>query len=302
MNDLQKDIGEIWSTRYAKKDAQNIRLHWSQSEKIINYITKLICHEHKDSISAAIQSKIKSISNNTKYNTAISIGCGNGSKEMNLIEGGIVKHFDLYELSEKAIEIGKADAKERGLSENISFHLGDAFKLVDKNLRYDFVYWDNALHHMPDVDFAIRWSKDVLSENGCFFMFDYIGPSRFQWSDKQMSLLKEILESVDDTYFLIPDSDFMWKKEAKRSTLEEMMNADPSEAADSDNIVPAFHKYFPTGVLIPLGGLVYVLGLDGIIINISEENPLLGKLLRMDALLSKQSHNYYAVAYGFKNY
>jgi len=300
MSHLQKNIGEIWSSRYAKKDASKLRIHWGQSKKVINHITKLISCEHKDSISTAIQSKIRSISNNTFYHNAISVGCGKGNKEMDLIESGIVEHFDLYELSEKALEIGKLDAEKRGLSQNLSFHLGDAFKIVDKRVCYDFVYWDNALHHMPDVDFAIRWSKDILSENGCFFMFDYIGPSRFQWSDKQMHLLKEILENIDDSYFLIPDSDFMWKKEASRSTLEEMINADPSEAADSDNIVPAFHKHFPTGTLIPLGGLVYVLGLDGIIVNIKEEDPLLDKLLRMDALLSKQSHNYYAVAYGFK--
>ena len=300
MDYLQKNIGEIWSSRYAEKDISKLRLHWGQSKKIINHITKLICNEPKDSISASIHSKIKSISNNLPYRNAISVGCGKGDKEIRLVESGIVEHFDLYELSEKAIEIGKIDAEKRGFSKNISFHLGDAFKIVDTSQHYDFVYWDNALHHMLDVDFAIRWSKDILSENGCFFMFDYIGPTRFQWSDKQMYLLKEILESLDDTYFLIPDSDFMWKKEAKRSTLEEMIKDDPSEAADSDNIVPAFHKYFPMGTLVPLGGLVYVLGLDGIIGNISEENPLLDRLLKMDALLSKQSHNYYAVAYGFK--
>ena len=61
----------------------------------------------------------------------------------------------------------------------------------------------------------------------------------------------------------------MWKKAPNRSTLEEMLQADPSEAADSENILPAFREHFGNGTIIPLDGLIYVPGLDGIIIKYS---------------------------------
>lgn len=90
------------------------------------------------------------------------------------------------------------------------------------------------------------------------------------------------------------------EKGAHRSTLEEMLQADPSEAADSENILPAFRKHFGNGTIIPLGGLIYVLGLDGIIINIADDSILLKKLPSIDNLLSKKGHNYFAVAYAVK--
>lgn len=300
MDTMQQYVGDVWSSRYTQKNDCCERIHWGHSKKIVQHVTQLICKEPKDTISSAIQCVIKNNCQNIPFNRAISVGCGIGNKEMTLIENGIVHHFDLYELSEEAIFLGKAEAEKRGITENVSFHLGDAFEKVNRQGYYNFIYWDNALHHMPDADYAISWSKNILAENGYFFMFDFVGPSRFQWSDAQMRILKDILESIDDMYFIIPGSEFMWKKEAKRSTLEEIMRDDPSEAADSDNIIPAFNKYFPSGTLIPLGGLVYTLGLDGIIVNIPDDSLLLNKLLKIDTILSKQSHNYFAVGHAFK--
>lgn len=300
MDSLQEYVGKVWSSRYDKKPIGSARLHWSQSKHVISHVTKLICGEAEDTIEKSIASLLKTISPKVPYKKGISVACGKGHKEMGLVENGIVEHFDLYELSEQAIELGRIEAARRGLEDKITFHFGDAFKKEPKHNYYDFVYWDNALHHMLNVDFAVQWSKDLLSERGCFFMFDFVGPSRFQWTDTQMQLVNDILQGLDDVYFLIPDSEYMWKKEAKRSTVEEILRDDPSEAADSDNILPAFKKIFPKGTVIPLGGLVYVLGLDGIIVNIPDNSILLDKLLKIDSLLSKQAHNYFAVAYSFK--
>lgn len=301
MDSLQKYIGKVWSSRYGEEATDDTRLHWTQSKQIINHVTQRICGKAKNTIGESIVSLFKAISPELPYENAISVGCGKGNKEMDLIESGIVNHFDLYELSEEALAMGRREAASRGLDGKLTFHLGDAFKSEQKSDYYDLVYWDNALHHMLDADFAVQWSKNLLSKRGCFFMFDFVGPSRFQWTDAQMQLLQNILQGLDDAYFLIPNSEYMWKKEAKRSTVEEMLRDDPSEAADSDNILPAVKKYFPDGTVIPLGGLVYVLGLDGIIVNIPENSILLEKLLKIDTLLSNQGHNYFAVAYAFEH-
>ena len=49
---------------------------------------------------------------NIKFSKALSIGCGNGYKEIMLIEEGLVDNFELFELSTKAIEIGKKKLKK----------------------------------------------------------------------------------------------------------------------------------------------------------------------------------------------
>jgi len=297
MDPLHERIGDIWSERYSKKRASDQRLKWTGSRAILNYVTRLIAGEPCSSVQDANIRLIHRISPHLPHARGISVACGRGLKEMALLEAGVVTHFDCYELSETAVLEGREEAGKRKLDERISFHLGDAFKAYIAPESYDCIYWDNAMHHMFDARVAMRWSRDLLAKGGCFFMYDFVGPTRFQWTDEQVRILKDILESLDDAFFLIPDSEYMWKKEPNCMSVEEMMRADPSEAADSDSILPAFRECFPTGTAIPLGGLVYVLGLDGILVNIPDDSLLLKKMLDIDAMLARQGHNYFAVAY-----
>lgn len=299
MDPLQKKIGEIWSEKY-QRDSCKERIRWSRSQTVIQHITRLLCGEPQSSIQAAIFNTLHNIAPTLPFERGISVACGTGAKELGLIEKGIVKSFDLFELSQYSIDLGKEEAQRRGLADSVFFHLGDALNKVTDAASYDFVYWDNALHHMLDANAAIAWSKHILKNDGLFFMYDFVGPTRFQWSEEQIRIVREILEGLDDSLFLIPGTEYMWKKEPNMLSEEEIIQKDPSEAADSGNILPAFRKHFPEGTVIPLGGLIYVLGLDGIIVNIPENSILLKKLLTIDFLLSKDSHNYYAVAYAVK--
>ncbi|MBQ4132231.1 MAG: methyltransferase domain-containing protein [Desulfovibrionaceae bacterium] len=129
------------------------------------------------------------------YSRGISVACGTGRKEMLLLESGLVEHFDCWELSETAITAGKEEAKKRGLEERISFHYGDVFSKDVSSGKFDLVYWDNAMHHMFDTGQAMRWSRDALADSGVFYMYDYVGPTRFQWRDEQMEIVKNVLES-----------------------------------------------------------------------------------------------------------
>ena len=296
MDSEQERIGQIWSAKQQQQKCAE-RLHWYQSPTILHHITQLICAEAQPDIGTAIRKLIRTISPALPYKHGISVACGTGIKEMRLVEDGLVEHFDLYELSEYAVEQGVKIAADKGLENRITFHHGDALKAGILPGSHDFVYWDNALHHMMDAYAAVEWSKSMLAAKGCFFMYDFVGPTRFQWTDEQTGIVTHVLESMDDAYFFIPNSEYMWKKAPNKMNLEEMLQADPSEAADSDNILPAFRSYFPEGKIIPLGGLIYVLALDGIMVNIPENSVLLKKLLNIDLLLSKQRHNYFAVAY-----
>ena len=296
MERLQDTIDDIWSKKYENPSSAG-RLRWTGSGAVIRHMTSLICGRPCASVQEAIIAVLRDISKRLPYERGLSVACGTGRKEMALLENNIVGHFDCYELSRKAVEEGEREAAKRNLKDRITFHHGDAFAAVFQNDVFDFIYWDNAMHHMLDARAAMRWSKGLLAKNGCFFMYDFVGPTRFQWTGEQIRIIKELLESLDDAYFLMPGGEYMWKKEPSLMSEEEMIRADPSEAADSGNILPAFTETFPKGTILPLGGLVYVLGLDGILVNIPEDSPLLRRLLKLDAMLSRHGHNYYAVAY-----
>ena len=131
MKQAHEHIGSIWSERHSKKCAaapSAERLRWSDSKSILDHITALICGQVCESIQKANIRLLESISGDLPYRRGISVACGTGAKEMELLENNIVSHFSCYELADKAVEIGKLEAKRRNRAERITFYHADAFQ------------------------------------------------------------------------------------------------------------------------------------------------------------------------------
>jgi hypothetical protein len=96
-------------------------------------------------------------------------------------------------------------------------------------------------------------------------MWEYTGPSRWQWSDRN-------LENVNAFRRALPPKFRPENPTIKRPTLAQMMERDPSEAADSGNIRPAVKAAFPNVEMIDLGGALYSFGLRGIWPKIGPED------------------------------
>lgn len=67
------------------------------------------------------------------------------------------------------IRIGVEQAKKRGLENRITFFRQDFFNSDWVNDKFDLVFWDNSLHHMPDAFAAVKISKEILKEDGVFW-------------------------------------------------------------------------------------------------------------------------------------
>lgn len=78
-------------------------------------------------------------------------------------------------------------------------------------------------------------------------------------------------------------------------TVEQIINMDPSEAADSENIIPAIKENFIHADIRYAGGLIYLVCMEDIIHNITEDDPLLGYLLELDDQTIKFGLSQYAV-------
>ena len=234
----------------------------------------------------------------------VSVGFGNGVKEIKLLKMDLVQHFDLYELSSGRVENAKALAKKEGLSDRISFHLQDVFDQAPKKNHYDLVYWNQSLHHMLDVPRAVEWSRDVLKPGGGLLMNDFIGPSRFQWSDEELAYATRARRCFVDTHYLASPQDPSKSIpiEKKRPSVQAMYDADPSEAADSGRIVDALKEYFPNVDIQRTGGVIYHLALNGMLMNFDEhkDQHIIKLLLMIDDLLVEKDLSHYALAFATK--
>lgn len=225
---------------------------------------------------------------------AVSVGCGAGQKEMSLIQSGVVLEFHLYEIAAERIRIGRERARSLGISDRVHFFQTNAFEECN-DTDYDLVYWNNSLHHMLDARAAVLWSRERLSHGGLFAMDDFVGPSRYQWTDTALSFARAFRRSLPDRLLMDPRKPRKKLRPPRRPTVERMIRMDPSEAADSASIIPAIREVFRNPRVIFTGGAIYHTGLHNALANLEEDGTELQAALLIDRALSLSGENLYAV-------
>ncbi len=298
---IQRRAAQHWSKESSKTSPD--RLRWWESKVIIEHINEKICGERISTQGAAINLLIEQKYPGRSFQAAVSIGCGHGEKEIELVKTGLVDEFHLFELSDVRIEAGRKLAEQANVADRITFHHEDGLKYKKSN-HFDLVYWSGALHHMLDVDEAIGWSRAALKPNGLFYMDDFVGPDRMQWSDKMLKMATRVRTALPDEYLKNPFKPHaLLPRKMTRPNRLRMRLVDPTECADSSKIIPSLKKWFPDVEITPTGGAIYHLALNDVLHNIDEveERALLEKLLRIDDLCAQQGEFQYAVAIAEKH-
>jgi SAM-dependent methyltransferase len=296
------EIGGYWSSQYSK--ASTLVTRWWESDYIVKRINRRVCGEALPGMSAGLHRvAAQRFVDRLPFANGVSIGCGTGFKERNVIRAGLVRHFTLFELSSVAIEQGRAQAEQAGLSEYMTFRMEDGLAAETREGVYDLVYWNNALHHMFDVKAALEWSRRVLRPGGVLLMDDFVGPTRMQWSDRLLQINSAVLAALPAHYLRDPARpQLMLPRQAVRTALPVIMATDPSECADSANILPELLQIFPDAWVRKTGGGIYHLALNDVLHNLiqAQDYDLLEKLLELDDQCIEIGETHYAVAIAVK--
>lgn len=296
------DIGDYWSAQYSK--TRTLTTRWWESEYIVRRINRRVCGEALPGLSSGLHRvAAQRFAGQVPFARGVSIGCGTGSKERDLIRNGLVQHFTLFELSSVAVEQGRAQAEQAGLAQNMTFRVEDGLAVETREGVYDVVYWNNALHHMFDVKAALEWSWRVLRQGGVLLMDDFVGPTRMQWSDRLLEINSAVLAALPQQYLRHPmRPDLMIATRAQRTPLSVFMAQDPSECADSGNILPELMRIFPDAWVHKTGGGIYHLALNDVLHNIvaAQDYALLERLLEYDDQCIELGETHYAVAIAVK--
>lgn len=298
---IERQISGHWTAESEKRSG--LKTRWWQVPLIVRHMNQRVCGRAVDGLSQGLNEVVRAkLSTSLPLAKGVSIGSGNAFKELNLIRQGIVDHFDLFELSARRIEEGLGTAEKWGIGQKVTFHQGCGFECTAEQ-SVDFVHWNNSLHHMLDVEFAVCWSRKVLKAGGLFYMDDFIGPRRFQWSDRSLMIASQVRNLLPPRYLKNPNSaEVLLPKQMKRPDPLKLEASDPSEAADSDRILPCVMKYFPDAEVVLTGGVIYHLALSDAIANFdeAEDRLVLEVLLLLDDLCVELGESLYATALAFK--
>lgn len=289
MSDALSVARDHWS----KPLERPARTRWWESPAVVRHVNRNICGQPVPGTAGADIAILRGLG---PFRRAISVGCGNAYHEIQLLQWGIVERFDLYELSPPRAELAGQWAQKHGVADRVTVHLQDAFTTPDA---FDLVYWKDALHHMFSARDAVRWSRDVLSPEGVFFASEFVGPTRMQYSDRQLDMAARARAWLPECYRLGRDGKPAPDRR-QRPSLEGMIAADPSECADSANILPAVRDLFPDAEARRAGGIVYMLALNDILANFAEDDPMLAAMLTMDDLCVEAGESLYATTWARK--
>jgi SAM-dependent methyltransferase len=187
---------------------------------------------------------------------ALGAGCGVASFELELLNRGLVEHFDLYDVSSACLEAATERARSLGVGDRVTVHCGDL--LGAERDGYGLVTFVSSLHHAVDVEATVRFAHDILHPTGLLYADEYVGPRRFHYPPEHSDLVKALYRS------LAPELRGPWP-ELPQPDPAEVSAADPTEAVQSDLIVDAVRAKFAEVELAPFyGALPFILwwGLD----------------------------------------
>lgn len=222
--------------------------------------------------------------------------CGTGSHEQRLTASNYYKEVFGFDISKACIEEAQEKAAKNAQSETtFRYVIADAHTLELAENSYDVVLFHSSIHHIDKLDIFVEKIYKSLKKNGLLILHDFVGANRLNWTKEQLAAANTALQ-------LIPKH---LRKKWKTQTLKthiycpgwwRMYLSDPSEAVESENILPSIRKRFEILTEKKLGGDIIHLVLKDIshhfMIENAENQNVLKQLFDFeDAYLSQKTQS-----------
>jgi SAM-dependent methyltransferase len=179
------------------------------------------------------------------FRRALSIGCGTGTLERDLIRRGICERVDAFDGAVASLAIAREEAVREGMADHLRYFAADFNRPALPRGVYDAVFFHQSLHHVARLERLLREVLFTLKPDGLLYLDEYVGPSRNWWTDERYVRQREIFRD------LVPE-DARWVKELPFPIVHE----DPSEAVQSGAILPRIGVGFETVAQRGYGGNV----------------------------------------------
>jgi SAM-dependent methyltransferase len=216
-SDLDRHTGgahmeEIWLVHPAVRAAVNVRISGNRDRWPLDWFQE-------------------AFAGRLPLTNALTIGCGTGSLERDLIHRGICLRITGIDVAGPPLAKAQADAVAAGMAEQISYVQADAAEyLAQREGQLDAVFFHASLHHFDSPDDILRKVVAALKPGGLFYADEYVGPSRHQWNP-----LRLLLPNL--AYYTLPRS--VRRVQIIRAPIN---REDPTEAVASHEIVPAIGR------------------------------------------------------------
>ncbi len=201
-------------------------------------------------------------------NTALELGCGKGDGLASLWRAGAARGLVGVDLDETRFAAARARLADAG--DSVRFVAQDINHIHLEPSTYDLIYAIQSFHHFENLEHLFAEIYRALTPGGYCVLDEYAGPARFQWTDAQLALTRQLLGLLPRDLRIYRNG--IEKREEGRSSVEQVVAVCPSEAIRSGEIVPLFHKTFADVQRRNLGGTIQHLLYSGIVHNFPDND------------------------------
>ena len=122
---------------------------------------------------------------------SLSVGCGTGNLERDLVAKGITRRIVGIDVAEAPLAHARQLAREAGLDGAIEYLRADAWSLlpeVTERGGFDSIFFHHSLHHFERPADLLGLARRTLIPGGVLYLDEYVGPSMADWSPRRLLL------------------------------------------------------------------------------------------------------------------
>ena len=206
----------------------------------------------------------------------VSLGSGRGRFDRDLFRHRVVEALVGYDLSPESVEAADRWARSAGI-ESFAYRLADLNTIELEPQAFDLVVVQMALHHTLELERLYDTIARALKPGGLLVADEYVGPTRFFWTERQMQAVNGLLTVLPPEKRITLDGDF--KPLIERQPPSYFEQTDPSEAIRSGEVVARLEERFEIRWRRPYGGAILHPLLYNIAWTFKEGDPVSETLL-----------------------
>ncbi|WP_321470793.1 methyltransferase domain-containing protein [uncultured Paludibaculum sp.] len=251
--------------------------HWNKTDRLVANGTRLYWTDHPR---VSHHYRRKALIDGLPWRTripqalggpaeyALELGCGSGENTHATWRAGTARHVTGIDLDDSRFAEVRSGMKSQGAP--VSFQAADIDHLSLEPSRYGLIYAIQSFHHFERLEHICAEISKALVPGGFFVLDEFVGPARFQWTDKQLALTAQLLGLMPRPLRMYANG--IEKRAEGRSTPEQVIQVCPSEAIRSNEIVQVFRDHFDVVHEKNLGGTIQHLLYSGIVQNFPDDD------------------------------
>ena len=197
-----------------------------------------------------------------ELNRGITLGCGYGEFERGLSRSKLLRVHEAVDISQESIAQAKRLAQQAGLA-HIQYRVADLNTINFPVSSYRFAFGISAIHHVTDLRHLFQQVAAALKPGGYFLLDEYVGPSKFQWTEDQLSRRQRAARGLAGRVQAVRYRQRHKRCESGVPPWPKWTPTDPSEAVCSADIPKLLPDYFDVLEINGYGGSLLHLLLEG---------------------------------------